>query len=114
MTEGGKEVKDLVLLINEVMKVEDSTGFLEAAMSMLSRAMLNEVFISSDGTPIHVVLVVSSLTILPHSITDSGRSITPLCLPPYLNAIDVLDKWWKVERFGLSTKDKFILELLHL
>ena len=58
------------------------------------------------------MLVVSSLTIPPHSITDSGRSITPLCLPPYLNAIDVLDKWWKVERFGLSTKDKFKLELL--
>jgi hypothetical protein len=54
MTEGGKEVKDFVLLIDEVMKVEDSTGFLEAAMSMLSRAMLNEICISSDGTPIHV------------------------------------------------------------
>ena len=112
MTEGGKEVKDFVLLIDEVMKVEDSTGSLEAALSMLSRAMLNEAFVSSDGTPIHAALVVSSLTIPPHGITDSGRGIEPLRLPPSLNAIDVLDKWWKVQRYGLSTKDKFKLELL--
>jgi len=112
MTEGGKEVKDFMLLIDEVMKVEDSTGSLAAAMSMLSRAMLNKAFVSSDGTPIHAALVVSSLTIPPHSITDSGRDIKSICLPPNLNAIDVLDKWWKVERFGLSTKDKFKLELL--
>ena len=112
MTEGGKEVKDFVLLIDEVMKVEDSTGSLEAAMSMLSRAMLNEAFLSSDGTPIHAALVVSSLTIPPHGITDSGRGIKPLRLPPSLNAIDVVDKWWKVQRYGLSTKDKLKLELL--
>ena len=47
--EGGEGLRD------EVMKVEDSTGSLEAAMSMLIRAMLNEAFLSSDGTPIHAI-----------------------------------------------------------
>ena len=48
-------IQHVLQQMTEGMKVEDSTGSLEAAMSMLSRAMLNEAFVSSDGC--HILLI---------------------------------------------------------
>ena len=59
-------------------------------------------FESSDGKLINMALVLSSLVIPPHGLQLSGRKIKALELPPELNVDDVMNKWWKLDEFGLS------------
>ena len=102
MTINGMVINDFVLLLDEIMYVEDGTSSLASALSFLNQAILNTVFESSDDNLINMALVLSSLVIPPHGLQLSGRKIKALELPPELNVDDVMNKWWKLDEFGLS------------
>ena len=104
LTINGMVINDFVLLLDEIMYVEDGTSSLASALSFLNQAILSSVFESSDGKLINMALVLSSLVIPPHGLQLSGRKIKALELPPELNVDDVMNKWWKLDEFGL-TKD---------
>lgn len=93
-------------MIDEVARIDDGSGSLNSALSMINKAMLNASFKSSDRNPIHSALILSSLVIPPsHGTTDSSRIIRTLQLPPKLNVDDVLSKWWLPQLLLLSSKD---------
>jgi hypothetical protein len=102
LTINGMVINDFVLLLDEIMYVEDGTSSLADALSFLNQALLSTVFESSDDKLINMALVLSSLVIPPHGLQLSGRKIQPLQLPPELNVDDVMNKWWKLDEFGLS------------
>ena len=102
LTINGMVINDFVLLLDEIMYVEDGTSSLADALSFLNQAILSSVFESSDDKLINMALVLSSLVIPPHGLQLSGRKIKALELPPELNVDDVMNKWWKLDEFGLS------------
>ena len=102
MTINGMVINDFVLLLDEIMYVEDGTSSLASALSFLNQALLSSEFESSDDNLINMALVLSSLVIPPHGLQLSGRKIKALELPPELIVDDVMNKWWKLDEFGLS------------
>jgi hypothetical protein len=123
ITKNGTKLKDFILMIDEVARIDDGSGSLNSALSIITKAMLNTPFKSFDGNPIRTALILSSLVITPYGTsTDSSRKIRTLQLPPELNVDDVLNKWWlpllsskdktKLKVASLSDWDKFKLRLL--
>ena len=95
ITKNGTKLKDFILMIDEVPRIDDGSGSLHAALSMINKAMLNTPFKSFDENPIRAALILSSLVIPPYGTsTDSSRVIQTLQLPSELNVDDVLNKWW--------------------
>ena len=112
ITKDGVKLKDFILMIDEVARIDDGSGSLKSALSIINKAMLNAPFKSFDGNPIRAALVLSSLVIPPYGTADSSRVIQPLQLPPELNVDDVLSKWWLP--LLLSNKDESKLKLASL
>ena len=105
ITKDGTKLKDFILMIDEVARIDDGSGSLKSALSIINKAMLNVPFKSSEGNRIRAALILSSLVIPPYDATDSSRIIQPLQLPPELNVDDVLSKWW-LPLLLLSSKDE--------
>ena len=118
-TKEGLAAKNVVILIDEMMKVVDGkettelTKHLESAITAVIRGVLNTRFNSSAGQEMDLALLLSSLEVPPDGIReDSGRSIKVIVLPPKLAVDDVIRSWWKLDGLTCSGDDYHKLQLI--
>lgn len=84
-----------VLMIDEAVKVVNQFKGDGDYYSLLRRAMLDEVWrIFNNESYLNKCLVISSLELGPHGITESNRKIKPLPLPSTLNATEIVSRYW--------------------
>lgn len=97
-------MKDVLLFVDEVMAIPRSLQDMsivaadmgvKAAVSIFSKAVLDEAFvIGDDHSPVNTCLTISSLEISVLDMTSSGRAISVLTVPERLDAGEIVRRWW--------------------
>ena len=107
-------VNDFVLLVDEIKRLHDHLVKTDCECASLLRKCLLDTSLTlfkctDTGSNINMALVISSLDICATGgTTESSRAIITLELPERLDALQVVEKWWKIA-IGDAMRKQFYL-----
>lgn len=118
----GRFLKNLSIFVDEVMAITDALlgkdlpdaeSHFKTAISILSRACLNQAFYGATSEmSVNICLSISSLEASVVGKTDSEREIRELVIPESLSAEDIVLNWWTRGLGPLHELDSFRLKLV--